>query len=170
VKYTDYAIGRFIREASTRPWFSETIFVIVADHCASSSGKVQLPVTGYHIPMLIYSPKYIKPMVVNRLTAQIDIAPTILGLLNFNYRSEFFGHDIFDVPSTEDRAFISTYQGLGYLTDSVLIIQTPPRRVEAYKPDFSTGKSVPIPLDDSLARKAKGMYESASWLMKHHVR
>lgn len=52
VKYTDYAIGKFIREAKQKPWFSNTLFIIVADHCASSAGKVQLPVDKYHIPMI----------------------------------------------------------------------------------------------------------------------
>src|SRR3546814_18601356 len=40
VKYTDYAIGRFIDEASTRAWFADTLFVIVADHDASVAGRV----------------------------------------------------------------------------------------------------------------------------------
>ncbi len=80
VKYTDYAIGKFIREASQKPWFNNTVFVIVADHCAGSAGSVELPVTGYHIPMLIYSPSNLAPEQFERLTAQIDIAPTIAWL------------------------------------------------------------------------------------------
>ncbi|MDP2247980.1 MAG: sulfatase-like hydrolase/transferase, partial [Nitrosomonadales bacterium] len=35
VKYTDYAIGKFIDDAKSKPWFEDTLFVIVADHCAS---------------------------------------------------------------------------------------------------------------------------------------
>ncbi len=50
VKYTDYAIGKFIKEAKTKPWFKNTLFVIVADHCASSAGKADLPVNKYLIP------------------------------------------------------------------------------------------------------------------------
>ncbi|HNA14713.1 MAG TPA: sulfatase-like hydrolase/transferase, partial [Cyclobacteriaceae bacterium] len=61
VKYTDYAIGKFIREASKKPWFENTVFVIVADHCASSAGKTELPIEKYHIPMLIYSPSHVQP-------------------------------------------------------------------------------------------------------------
>ncbi|MDA9555776.1 LTA synthase family protein, partial [Pelobium sp.] len=94
VKYTDYAIGKFIREASVKPWFKNTIFVIVADHCASSAGKTELPANRYHIPMIIYAPDIIKPQVYDKLTAQIDIVPTILGLLDVNYQSKFFGRDI----------------------------------------------------------------------------
>jgi phosphoglycerol transferase MdoB-like AlkP superfamily enzyme len=169
VKYTDYAIGEFLKMASTKPWFKNTIFVIVADHCASSSGSVQLPVTGYHIPLLIFSPGNIEPMVIDKLTAQIDIAPTILGLLHFNYSSQFFGQDIFDMPKEKERAFISTYQGLGYLQNNELIVQSPVKKITAFKPNFITGKSEKINLNDTLARKAIAYYQTASWLINHHA-
>jgi phosphoglycerol transferase MdoB-like AlkP superfamily enzyme len=94
VKYTDYAINRFLKESSSKPWYNNTIFVIVADHCAGSAGSVELPVTGYHIPLLIFAPGIIKqPQVVDRLMAQIDIPPTILGMLRFRYKTKFFGQD-----------------------------------------------------------------------------
>jgi phosphoglycerol transferase MdoB-like AlkP superfamily enzyme len=167
VKYTDYAIGKFIREASQKPWFNNTVFIIVADHCAGSAGSVELPVTGYHIPMLIYSPG-IAPQKVDRLMAQIDIAPTILGLLKFDYRSKFFGQDIFSLPAGHERAFISTYQGLGYLKNGQLVIQSPIQQIEQYKPDFTTGKAQKEPLSDSLVKQAIAYYQSASWLLKHN--
>ncbi|HBN01777.1 MAG TPA: sulfatase, partial [Rikenellaceae bacterium] len=50
VKYTDFAIGQFLAEASRKSWFANTVFVIVADHCASSAGKTSIPVDKYHIP------------------------------------------------------------------------------------------------------------------------
>jgi phosphoglycerol transferase MdoB-like AlkP superfamily enzyme len=123
VKYTDYCINKFLKEAVIKPWFDSTIFVIVADHCAGSAGSVQLPVTGYHIPLLIFSPKNILPLQVNDLTAQIDIAPTVFGLLGFSYNSKFFGQDIFKTSTLKRRAFISTYQGLGFIKDGQLLIQ-----------------------------------------------
>jgi phosphoglycerol transferase MdoB-like AlkP superfamily enzyme len=54
VKYTDWAIGDFLERAAKRPWFDDTLFVIVADHCASSAGKSDVPINRYLIPMLIY--------------------------------------------------------------------------------------------------------------------
>jgi phosphoglycerol transferase MdoB-like AlkP superfamily enzyme len=167
VKYTDYAIGKFIREASQKPWFNNTVFVIVADHCAGSAGSVELPVTGYHIPMLIYSPANIAPEQFERLTAQIDIAPTILGLLKFNYRSKFFGQDVFALPEGRERAFISTYQGLGYLRNDQLVIQSPVQQVDQYRPDFVTGNSVRVHVTDSLAEQAIAYYQTAAWLLQH---
>ena len=167
VKYTDYCINKFLKEASLKPWFDSTIFVIVADHCAGSAGSVQLPVTGYHIPLLIFSPKNILPVQVNDLTAQIDIAPTVLGLLEFSYNSKFFGQDIFKTSTLERRAFISTYQGLGFIQKDQLIIQSPVRKVNQYKPDFKTGTASIINTNDSLVKIATSFYQAAAWLIKN---
>jgi phosphoglycerol transferase MdoB-like AlkP superfamily enzyme len=167
VKYTDYAINKFLQEARSKPWFDSTLFVIVADHCAGSAGSVELPVTGYHIPMLIYAPKLLPPQQVNALTAQIDVAPTILGLLRLPYRSKFFGLDALQTPPEKQRAFISTYQGLGYIRNGNLVIQSPVKKVREYRPDFTTGNALPVTLNDTLAREAMAYYQTISWLLKH---
>ena len=166
IKYTDYAIGRFIREASSKPWFANTLFIIAADHCAYAAGKSDLPVTGYHIPLLIYGPGNIQPQIITRLCSQIDLAPTILGLLNMSYRSKFFGQDIFRMPAGTERAFISTYQGLGYIRDGQLIIQKPPKKTEQLVPDFETGAARPAELTDSLSRQAVSYYQLAEKIYK----
>ncbi len=131
VKYTDYAIGKFIEESKKRPWFKDTIFVITADHCASSAGKTDLPVHKYHIPLIIYAPYILAPQRIEQLASQIDIAPTILGLVKLEYRSKFFGKDI--LQQDVGRAFIGTYQLLGYLKDEHLVILAPNQEPKTYK-------------------------------------
>ncbi len=131
VKYTDYAIGKFIEECKKRPWFNDTIFIITADHCASSAGKTDLPVNKYHIPLMIYAPKILHNQRITKLASQIDIAPTILGLLGFNYQSKFFGKDIFN--ASDERAFIGTYQLLGFMKDNHLVILKPNTKPRTYK-------------------------------------
>ena len=143
------------------------MFVIVADHCAGSAGSVELPVTGYHIPLLIYAPQILKPRLVTHLTAQIDVAPTILGILNFNYNSKFFGEDALRADSTDERAFISTYQGLGYLKNKQLVIQAPVKNISQYQPDFVNGQAKRTSLNDSLSREAISYYQCISWLLQH---
>jgi phosphoglycerol transferase MdoB-like AlkP superfamily enzyme len=167
VKYTDYAINKFLKEAQTKPWFDNTVFVIVSDHCAGSAGSVELPVTGYHIPMLIYAPKILQPRMVNDLTAQIDVAPTILGILRLNYKSKFFGQDVLNTPVDRQRAFISTYQGLGYLRNGKLVIQSPVKTIRQFTPDFATGNANATPQEDSLVKQAIAYYQCTSWLLKH---
>jgi phosphoglycerol transferase MdoB-like AlkP superfamily enzyme len=167
VKYTDYSINKFLTEARDKSWFDSTIFVIVADHCAGSAGSVELPVTGYHIPMLIYAPKILHPHMVNTLTAQIDVAPTILGLLRLHYRSKFFGQDVLNMPADKERAFISTYQGLGYLRDGKLLVQSPVKTIHEYIPDFHNGNAAPVQVEYGLSQEAVAYYQSISWLLKH---
>jgi len=169
VKYTDYAIGRFIKEAQQKPWFKKTIFVIVADHCASSAGKVELPVDKYHIPMIIYAPGIVKPKRFDRLTAQIDIAPTILGMLNFKYRSKFFGYDIFRLEEGRERVFISTYQSLGFIKNKQLYILQPNKKLNAFAPNFETSDIKAIAINPELRKEAISYYQQASYLYQNHL-
>lgn len=165
VKYTDYSIGKFIREASGKPWFKNTVFVIVADHCASSAGKTELPLDKYHIPMLIYSPAHIEAGVMNRLMSQIDVGPTLLGLLNFSYTSKFFGYDMYKLEPGRERAFISTYQSLGYVKNHALVILSPQFRISNFM--FTASSDLLISHDTSSSQEAIAWYQSASYAFKH---
>ncbi len=169
VKYTDYAIGKFIREAKSRTWFKNTLFIIVADHCASSAGKTDLPVNKYKIPLLIYSPGNIQPVKMNRLMSQIDLGPTILGLLNFSYRSKFFGYDIFKLEKGRERAFISTYQSLGYLKNDTLIILKPQQLAESVIPNFADGSAVATHPNKKLTKEAITWYQTASYQFRNNL-
>lgn len=131
VKYTDYAIGKFFADAAQKPWFSETVFVIIADHCASSAGKTSLPLECYHIPALIYAPGFIEPGVVDKICSQIDLMPTLFSLLGFSYDSRFYGQDVLD-PNFKQRAFMATYQDLGYYADDILTVLSPVKLVRQY--------------------------------------
>ncbi|TAM27026.1 MAG: LTA synthase family protein [Rhodanobacter sp.] len=162
VKYTDWAIGDFIKRMRTKPYFKDTVFVITADHCASSAGRTRIPVNQYHIPLIIYAPDQIKPQRVDRMMSQIDIAPTVLGLLNFSYRSRFFGYDIMKLPAGDERAFPSTYQNLGYLKGDRLTILSPGRKAEQVKPNVLTGDATPYPqLDQTQLDQAIASYQVA---------
>ncbi|WP_317047325.1 LTA synthase family protein [Lutibacter citreus] len=122
VKYTDFAIGEFIAKAKKKPWFKNTVFVIMSDHCASSAGRWELDIQNYHIPALIYNLPNIKPMRVNKLCSQIDIYPTLFALLSWDYNSNLFGLNIMDLKPKEERAFIGNYRKLGYLKDNKVMV------------------------------------------------
>ncbi|WP_341790461.1 LTA synthase family protein [Rickettsia endosymbiont of Polydrusus tereticollis] len=158
VKYTDYAIGQFLEKAKTKEWFDNTIFVITADHCAASAGKTELPVNKYHIPLIIYAPKILSPQKVANLASQIDIAPTIFGLLGFEYKSKFWGQDILNEPA--NRAFISTYQLLGFMKDEYLVILSPNSLPKTYKlsPNGKKQEILDLPI---LTEEAISLYQTA---------
>lgn len=163
VKYTDFAIGQFIKNARRKPWFKNTLFIIVADHCASSAGKTDVPVNRYKIPLLIYAPGFVQPGVMPRLMSQIDLGPTILGLLNFSYRSNFYGYDIFKLEPGRERAFISTYQSLGYIRHDSLIILKPQKISGTFLPNFQDGSAQPVAANNRLVAEAVTWYQYASF-------
>lgn len=165
VKYTDFAIGQFLAEASRRPWFGNTVFIVVADHCASSAGKTSIPVDKYHIPAIVYSPGFIQPRRVEKLCSQIDLMPTIFSLLHFSYDSKFYGRDIL-APDYNQRAFMATYQDLGYYSDDVLTVLSPVRRIRQFDvretgpwSHTETPKETPA---DSLVREAQAFYQTVN--------
>lgn len=131
VKYTDFALSQFFKMAQKQSWYKNTVFVIVADHCASSSGKTELPLDKYKIPALIYSPGFINPENNAVLMSQIDIMPTLFGLLNFSYKSKFYGQDVLKTDY-KPRALIATYQDLGLISDNVLTVISPVKKVKQF--------------------------------------
>ncbi len=164
VKYTDYAIGQLIRESATKPWFKNTIFVIVADHCASSAGKTELPVQNYHIPLFIYAPGgQIAPGRVTKLMSQVDFAPTLLGLLNWSYATRFYGWDVTRLRGP-GRALIGNYQRLGLFRDGQLTVLKPVRHAGQFAYDPEKFTLTPQAPDWDFHETAIAYYQTASQL------
>lgn len=168
VKYTDYALRQFIATARREPWFADTMFVIVADHCASSAGRAELPVERYHIPLFIYAPRYIKPQTVARLSGQIDLAPTLLALLGFTYESHFFGQNILS-DTFEEKALIGNYQRLGVLENNELAILSPVKRVDVIKDPLHNEQSLSAGPDNEDVRQAMAFYQGADYILKNRL-
>ncbi len=166
VKYTDYSINKFLQMAQGKPWFKDTIFAIVADHCAGSAGKAKLPVQRYKIPLILYNPYLFKAQKIDKLSSQIDTLPTILSLLNWTYKSKFFGKNIFDIQPKEERAFISNYQKLGLLKNSQLSILSIPKEIDlySYTPKYEMS---PIPFNENLMLETISYYQCIDYLYRN---
>ena len=167
VKYTDYAIGEFLKEARTKPWFAGTVFIFVADHTAGSAGKEDLPVANYHIPLFIYSPGNIEPGEFGSLASQIDIAPTLLALLNMDYTSTFFGRNVLRADAQPGRALIGNYQHLGLFDGKDLAILSPRRMIRRHDDALSVSHESRADTRDSLVRRDLAYYQGASYNFTH---
>lgn len=168
VKYTDYAIGQFIEKSKTKPWFKDTLFVIVADHCASVAGKTKLPVAKYHIPLFFYAPDMLPAGHYHRMVSQIDIVPTLLDVLGKNGSNHFFGQSLLNKDQNQitPRAFISNYQELGYYKNDTLIVLSPKQKTEAYQVDPITMESTPTDMNQTLLNEAIAYYQTANRAFK----
>lgn len=94
VEYADWCIGDFLRKAAREPWFKNTIFVIQADHGKMvGQSDAELPVSYNHIPLIMFG-KGVKPMKYDGLGMQVDVMPTLLGLMGVNYSYDGFGVDL----------------------------------------------------------------------------
>ena len=171
VKYTDWCIGRFLDQAKSRPWFENTLFIIMADHCHGSAGRMELDVTKYHIPAILWNPGLLAPKVCDRLCSQIDILPTVFGLMNWSYTTRFYGQDVFSPGYTPDREriFVSNYQKIAYIRKDELAMLKPKQEYTVSKVDLAAGtlerkprEAMKAQLDDAIS-----LYQSASWLFRN---
>lgn len=168
VKYADWAVGQLISESKKHAWFKDTLFVIVSDHCASSAGKMEIDVTKYHIPALIYNPGIVPAAKVDKLCSQIDIMPTVMGILSWNYQTLGFGRDLLSssASAAPGRAFVSNYQKIALLEEGSIAILKPGRIEEAFSCDRTNGNlsSIDAEKASGLTHRTKASYQSAAWL------
>jgi phosphoglycerol transferase MdoB-like AlkP superfamily enzyme len=169
VKYADYALGYFLREAAKQPWFDDTIFVVVADHGARVYGKADIPLNSYEIPLMIYAPTHLAPRRVDELMTQIDIAPTVLGLLGLPYEAPFFGQDVLHAPAGESRvALFSHDRDVAIYRDGRVAVLGMDGRVRDFLYDRSRDSFEPAAADSALDALGIAYFQTASELFKAH--
>ena len=169
VKYTDYAIGQFLDRARDKPWFNNTVFVFVADHTAGSAGKEDLPVANYHIPLFILAPGLVVPHEVSTLSSQIDLAPTLLALLNMDYVSTFYGRNVLSDETRPGRALLGNYQHLGLFDGKDLAILSPRRGMRRHDDALGLSHETKVDSEDPLLRRDIAYYQGASHAFGQHL-
>lgn len=105
VEYADWCIGDFINKAKKQPWYKNTIFVILADH-GKIVGNVdaELPQSYNHIPLIIFG-EDVPQQIYGGLATQVDVMPTLLGLMNMSYEYNGFGINL--LKQQRDMVFYS---------------------------------------------------------------
>lgn len=113
--YSDWALGQFLERAKKDGWFDNTVFIFVSDH--SLKEKRDSLYEKFHIPLVIYAPKILKPQVINYVASQIDIAPTLYALAGLDNSYTAFGRDLFDGRNPQNRAaFVTEGINIGLIT------------------------------------------------------
>ena len=165
VKYTDYAIGDFIKKIKNKPWFKNTVIIFVADHCASSAGKNEIDISKYHIPCIIYNLKGADNKPINQMTSQIDLYPTLFDLIGWNYDSNFYGLNVLD-KNYSPRIVLGTYQKLAYMKNDSLVILSPQQKVETYIYNKEKNEQKPTNFTKPIINHAISNYQTAYDLFK----
>ena len=104
IRYTDMAIRKFFERVSHEPWFHNTIFVLTSDHTnLSDHAYYQTDLGGFCSPIIIYEPGNQSriPEIQDKIAQQIDILPTVMGMLHYPRPYFAFGIDLFNTPPEE---------------------------------------------------------------------
>ncbi len=168
VKYTDYAIKEFLKKASKKPWFKNTVFVIVADHCASSAGKDEIDVANYHIPAFIINlPKQYNQK-INKQCSQIDLFPTLFSIFQWNYESDFFGKNVLD-PKFEQRSLLGTYRKLVLMKRDKLMILSDQKKQAFYSWNKEDNSLNSLEMNPIFLRETIAWYQTADYLFTNKL-
>lgn len=169
VKYVDYALGRFFEMAKKEAFWKDTIFIVIADHGARVYGSETLPIRSYQIPCLIIGDGVAAGSTNSELGCQLDVAPTILGLIGRPYDSLFFGRDMQLPVKLPRRAVLNHNRSVGIYRDNRLVALSLNRVVEQFRGD-PKGKLERVSLDsegEQIAKDATALLQVADDLYTH---
>lgn len=136
IQYADFALGEFISKAKTQDYWQDTVFLIVADHDARASGKNLVPVKNFHIPGVILNSGKMNTF-DERITSNIDLAPTLLSLIGIENTSPMLGHDL-NNPKAAGRAMMQYANNFAYMKGNEVTILQPQKPPMNYTYDLNT--------------------------------
>lgn len=168
VKYTDYAIKKMFQKAKNKPWFKNTVFIIIADHCASSAGKDEIDVANYHIPAFIVNFSEELNQKVTKQCSQIDLFPTFFSIMNWSYESNFFGKNVFN-PYFEERALVGTYRKLVLMKKEKVMILSDQKKQAFYTWNKTDNSLKPLPMNKSFLNETISWYQTADYLFTNKL-
>lgn len=168
VKYTDYALKNMFEVAKSKPWFENTVFIIIADHCASSAGKDEIDVANYHIPAFIINLPEYQNQKIKKQCSQIDVFPTFFSLLHWNYESNFFGKNIL-ASNFEERALVGTYRKLVLMKNDMVMILSDQKRQNFYKWNKEDNSLQAIPMEKNFLNETISWYQTADYLFTNKL-
>lgn len=169
VKYTDWALGQFFESARREAFWTNTLFVVVADHGARVYGSQTIPIRSYEIPMVILGPAFVeKPSRVSTLGCQLDVAPTLLGMLGRPYESLFFGRDLLRPVPGERLVLLNHNRSIGAYRNGRLVVMSLNKKIEYFRGNPKQGQMVRVDRpeleDQELAGDAVALFQVADEL------
>ncbi len=172
VKYSDYALGRFFDAARKEAFWTNTIFVVVADHGARVYGEQTIPIHSYEIPLLIVGPAVVNnPSRVPQLGCSLDVPTTVLGLLGRPYETMFFGRDLLRSRPEQGWAFLNHNRDIGFMAHDRMVVLGLEKTVEFYQGNPKIVSMTPLPhptdSDRELEKDAIALYQVADDLYMH---
>jgi glucan phosphoethanolaminetransferase (alkaline phosphatase superfamily) len=174
VKYSDWCLGKFFRDARQESFWTNTVFIVVADHGNRVYGAEEIPIFSYEIPCVVLGPAVVKePRHIGTLANSLDVSPTILGLIGRPYETLFFGRDLLNDPADAGRALLNHNRDIGLFAHERMAVLSLQKKVKFYEGDPKVTELKPVsqPSRDflELETNAMSIYQVADDLYMHRL-
>lgn len=179
-RYSDYCFKKFMDAAQQENYFHNTIFVFIGDHGVTGNAKAVYPpvwtnqrLTDNHVPLLFYAPYLLQPQQRSEIVSQIDVLPTIAGMINQPYTNTTLGRDLLHPRKKNNSAFI-VFQDItiGMVTDSFYFTKNINFPDEQLFPLKEPGLFLTKRQEDSVKKKMSALtlayYETAKWMLMNN--
>jgi phosphoglycerol transferase MdoB-like AlkP superfamily enzyme len=176
--YTDYCFKKLIEGAKKQSWFSNTIFVFVGDHGVGGETSFIYPdelnlgkLSDEHVPLLFYAPELLTPKIHDEVVSQIDVLPTIAGMLHQPYVNTTLGRDLLNSKNKMDAAFIIHHDegNIGVVTNDFFFMKNLQINKEELMPlsnhSFTISPTQKDSIKKSLSQLTSAIYETAKWML-----
>lgn len=121
VEYSDWALQQFMKMASKQPWFANTLFVFVADHGVHKKRSYDISLQYHHTPLIFYAPQLLpENKVFNQIGGQIDVYPTIMGILRQPWINNTSGIDL--LKEQRPYIFVNSIDNYGVIGKEFFLI------------------------------------------------
>jgi phosphoglycerol transferase MdoB-like AlkP superfamily enzyme len=180
-RYSDYSFQKFIEAAKAESYFHNTIFVFIGDHGVSGNATAVYPpawteqrLTDEHVPLLFYAPYLLPPQQRGEVVSQIDVLPTIAGMLQQPYVNTTLGRNLLKQEKRNNYAFIMYHDEgrIGIVTDSLYFIKNLNFPEEQLFPVYDETNSLTQNQKDSVKNRlsavSSAMYETARWMLMNN--
>ncbi|MBK5269776.1 MAG: sulfatase-like hydrolase/transferase, partial [Bacteroidia bacterium] len=179
-RYSDYCFRKFLQAAEKEPYFHNTIFVFVGDHGVAGNADALYPtvwteqrLTDEHVPLLFFAPYLLQPQKRSEVVSQIDILPTIAGMLHQSYSNTTLGRDLLDPEKKNNYAFVTNTAGkIGMVTDNFYFIKNlnfPDDELKSMKYlDTSYTKSQKDSIQQKLSVFTSAFFETAKYMLMNN--
>ncbi len=177
-RYSDYCFKKFIETAKTKDYFHNTIFVFIGDHGVSGNAEAIYPkiysdqrLTDEHVPLLFYAPYLLHPQKHGEVVSQVDVLPTIAGMMQQSYVNTTLGRDLLNEKKKNNGAFVIHHDEgkIGFITDDYYFIKNLNFPNEELIPMRENEMSLPQKKLDSIQKQLSnlttGYYETAKWML-----
>jgi len=161
IKYSDYAIGKFMKKLKENGILKDTIVVFVGDHYSHSYAPNRVPIDKYKIAAMIVSDDFKGGKNYNKITSQIDIAPTMLDVAGISDTLPTMGQSVLSFER-DSALLLANKRDFAYLLKDKYVLFKPNEKAQIFNYN-----NKPIENNEEIIKDGLSYIYSSSYLYRN---